>query len=151
MANGGGSLLLGTEGNFIGPGHVGLIAENGVEHMSYHYYDGNDAGRSKLNIRKLAWTPTDWPVLADTLPPGDFNHDGLVNQSDLLPWLEHFGVDAGADADGDGDTDGADFLAWQQHLGANSFAAGVPSDIPEPISQALAWLAILGVTVLKRN
>jgi arabinan endo-1,5-alpha-L-arabinosidase len=63
MAKGGGTLLLGTESNFIGPGHFGLFEENGINYMSYHYYDGNARGISKLNIRQLGWTPDAWPVL----------------------------------------------------------------------------------------
>ena len=39
MEEGGGSLLLGTEGDFIGPGQVGLLADGrGGWLMSMHYY-----------------------------------------------------------------------------------------------------------------
>lgn len=61
---GGGTLLLTTEGRFIGPGHFGYFAENGREYMSYHYYDGNQNGWSKLKITGLAWEDG-WPVVKD--------------------------------------------------------------------------------------
>jgi hypothetical protein len=57
---------------------------------------------------------------------GDFDHNGVVNGDDLAKWRGDFGHNAGSDADNDGDSDGADFLAWQQNLGAGPAAASVP-------------------------
>lgn len=50
----------------------------------------------------------------------DFNDDDLVNSADLAIWTASVGVDAGGDADGDNDTDGADYLLWQQQVGASA-------------------------------
>ncbi len=58
-----GSLLLETEGRFIGPGHAGIIPVGGTNWLSYHYYDGQDSGTAKLGIRRLHWTSDGWPAL----------------------------------------------------------------------------------------
>lgn len=65
---GGGTVLLSTNGRFIGPGHFGYFAENGREYMSYHYYDKNANGASKLKIVTLTWQ-NDWPVVNTSFDP----------------------------------------------------------------------------------
>lgn len=60
--SGGGTVLLKTDGKFIGPGHFGYFAENGREYMSYHYYDRDQNGISKLKISTLSWQDG-WPVV----------------------------------------------------------------------------------------
>jgi len=57
----GGSLLLGTRGSFIGPGHVGVFSENGNYWLSCHYYDGENNGRPTLAILPLQWAADGWP------------------------------------------------------------------------------------------
>ena len=71
---GGGSLLLGTEGRFIGPGHAGVIADGGRHLLSFHFYDGDRAGRSRLAVRPLGGDADGWPRVAGpplTPPAGD--------------------------------------------------------------------------------
>ena len=41
MVSGGGTLFLRGTGKFAGPGHMGIISENGQEWFTYHYYDTN--------------------------------------------------------------------------------------------------------------
>jgi hypothetical protein len=51
---------------------------------------------------------------------GDYDHDGVVDELDLVVWRGQFGLTspgAAADGDADGDVDGADFLIWQRGLG----------------------------------
>ena len=31
--------------------------------FAYHYYDGDDAGISKLQFSPIGWNPDGWPVL----------------------------------------------------------------------------------------
>ncbi len=50
--------ILGNEGNYIGPGHIGY----GEDRLTYHYYDGNDNGAAKLRITSLGWS-NGWPVI----------------------------------------------------------------------------------------
>lgn len=73
LLKGGGSLLLETEGRFIGPGHASILQEGEKHWMSYHFYDKEENGRPKLAIRPLEWTSEGWPAVKGepkTPPPG---------------------------------------------------------------------------------
>jgi arabinan endo-1,5-alpha-L-arabinosidase len=70
MAKGGGTLFVESKGRFIGPGHAGIYTYvdslGQTRHVfTYHFYDGDDDGRSKLNARELIWDDHAWPVLTD--------------------------------------------------------------------------------------
>jgi len=67
-SNGGGTVILKTEGRFIGPGHFGFFSENGKEYMSYHYYDASQDGISKLKISTLLWQ-NGWPTVNTDFDP----------------------------------------------------------------------------------
>jgi arabinan endo-1,5-alpha-L-arabinosidase len=58
---GGGSPFLGTSGNFIGPGHAGILSEGGTNWLSCHYYDGTREGLPTLAILPLRWNTNGWP------------------------------------------------------------------------------------------
>ena len=58
----GGTLFLESVGRYIGPGHIGVFSEGGTNWFSYHYYDGENRGRSKLALGQLEWTSDGWPV-----------------------------------------------------------------------------------------
>jgi len=62
LAQGGGTLFLGSDGPFIGPGHAGIFEEDGRFWFSCHFYDGTQRGASTLAIRPLRWT-NGWPML----------------------------------------------------------------------------------------
>ena len=57
----GGKLFLETTGRYIGPGHVGILNDGGTTWFSYHYYDAETRGRSRLAIGKIRWTADGWP------------------------------------------------------------------------------------------
>jgi arabinan endo-1,5-alpha-L-arabinosidase len=59
MAAGGGTVLLTSEGNMIGPG--GQSYDDG--NLAFHYYDGAADGAPTLAIRRVAWTDDGWPVV----------------------------------------------------------------------------------------
>lgn len=63
MTNGGGTLLLGTTGRYVGPGGQEAIVTKDGEMLAYHYYDGADRGVSKLQLSPLHWTNDGWPEL----------------------------------------------------------------------------------------
>ncbi len=63
LLKGGGTLFLGTEAPFIGPGHAGIFSENGTNWFSCHFYDGNRRGLATLGIGQLEWTGDGWPQL----------------------------------------------------------------------------------------
>lgn len=65
LNEGGGTLLLDTEGDMIGPGHAGIIKVGDQHHLSYHYYDADQRGRPTLAIRPLHWDAQGWPTLSE--------------------------------------------------------------------------------------
>jgi arabinan endo-1,5-alpha-L-arabinosidase len=67
MLFGGGTLLLGTTGRFVGPGGQEAFVTSKGEMLAYHYYDLKAAGAAKLQIAPLRWTADGWPWL-DALP-----------------------------------------------------------------------------------
>jgi arabinan endo-1,5-alpha-L-arabinosidase len=72
LRKGGGSLLLETEGRFIGPGHAGILKDGDRYLLSYHFYDGQQNGRSRLAIRRLEWDRDGWPkVVGKPITPAE--------------------------------------------------------------------------------
>jgi len=67
LLHGGGTLLLDTDGPFIGPGHANVLRETDRFWFSCHFYDGTDRGRSRLALRPLNWDPNGWPSLQPAL------------------------------------------------------------------------------------
>jgi arabinan endo-1,5-alpha-L-arabinosidase len=63
MLEGGGSLVLATEGRFIGPGGQEAVKTSRGDQLAYHYYDGDAAGASKLQFSPIIWTADGWPEL----------------------------------------------------------------------------------------
>ena len=59
----GGTLFLGTDGPFIGPGHANILREANRFWFSCHFYDGTDRGRSRFALRPLTWDEEGWPAL----------------------------------------------------------------------------------------
>jgi len=69
MTQGAAEQLLATSGRYIGPGG-GTAFRDGDNYLYvFHYYDGQDNGVSKLQIRPVTWGSNDWPVLGDPLFP----------------------------------------------------------------------------------
>jgi hypothetical protein len=70
----------------------------------------------------------------ESAPLGDFNGDGVVDQSDLDVWRTDFGSTSKLDADGNynGAVDGADYLIWQQTLGTGATLSPPMAAAPEP-------------------
>ncbi len=60
----GGSLVLATSGTRVGPGHAGIVTEQGVQRLSFHYYDAARRGAPTLGLRRLDWDAEGWPVVA---------------------------------------------------------------------------------------
>ena len=106
-----------------------------------------DLGRLEQSV---SWTLSIAPPLA-----GDFNADGLVDGADLADWGRNFGLEdvaqtADGDADGDADVDGADFLAWQQGVGAGGPGSGAAA-VPEPAALASAVSAAIFLAASRRR
>lgn len=56
------TVLANTDANFKGPGHIGVLKQDGCNFVSTHYYDTNDGGNAKLQFHKMSYSG-DWPVL----------------------------------------------------------------------------------------
>jgi arabinan endo-1,5-alpha-L-arabinosidase len=153
MVSGGGELFLATEGSVIGPGHFSEYSENNIDYFSYHYYDGNDNGRSKLAIDEFSYTFDGWPILASDLPPGDYNRDGKVDAADYTVWRNSLGSTSDLLANGDdegsshGIVDEADYEIWRNNFGTlyTDFtgAGGIGEAVPEPLSCGLLVIGLI--------
>ncbi len=67
MMQGGATQVEATTGRFIGPGGQEVFAGPDGDDLAYHYYDGENAGVSKLQIAPIRWDADGWPSL-DPLP-----------------------------------------------------------------------------------
>lgn len=63
MLNGGGSLLLETDGIFVGPGHAGIWKEGESYLLGMHFYNAAMRGWSQYALRPLSWDDEGWPVV----------------------------------------------------------------------------------------
>lgn len=69
MTEDGGTRVLAGEGKVHGPGHNSILTVGEKQYMAHHYYDAEDNGRSKLQIRPLTWTADGWPRVGPPLVP----------------------------------------------------------------------------------
>ena len=63
MTQGGGTIVLATHGNIIGPGGQDIFSDTDGDVLVYHYYDGNNGGTPTLGINLLGWTSDGWPFV----------------------------------------------------------------------------------------
>jgi autotransporter-associated beta strand protein len=85
MTQGGGTLLLGSEGRYIGPGQVGIMPEGNDFWMSYHYYDGDNDGTPTYALQQLYWNNQAWPTLTAPAPESiTWNNTG--GRGDGVSW-----------------------------------------------------------------
>jgi arabinan endo-1,5-alpha-L-arabinosidase len=62
LIEGGGTLTLSAYDKWIGPGHNGILLEDGAYWMAYHAYAAS-SGISSLRIESLSWDAEGWPSL----------------------------------------------------------------------------------------
>ena len=103
----------------------------------------SDVNTTTARHPSLVFTVFDNLVVTDNSSgqPGDFTGNGIVDAMDLQQWQGDFGLNDESDADGDDDSDGADFLIWQQNLGAPGQTAAAAA-VPEPAASLLALSVI---------
>ena len=65
LREGGGTTLLGSYGDVVGPGHGSVVPVEGQLVFVHHYYDRGNGGVPALSIRQLLWGPDGWPVAVD--------------------------------------------------------------------------------------
>jgi len=65
----GGTILLSTHGNIVGPGGQSAFTDTGSDGsktlptLVYHYYDGNNSGTPTLGLNRIAFTSDGWPYV----------------------------------------------------------------------------------------
>jgi arabinan endo-1,5-alpha-L-arabinosidase len=69
MMQGAAEQLLATSGRYIGPGGGTAWKDGSTYLYVYHYYDGDDDGVSKLQIRPITFDSSNWVVLGAPLFP----------------------------------------------------------------------------------
>lgn len=69
MVSSGGTLFMRASGKYAGPGHVGILAEDGKLFLTHHYYDANSwdsgynaYGTPRFAMLPLSWTADGWPI-----------------------------------------------------------------------------------------
>jgi arabinan endo-1,5-alpha-L-arabinosidase len=62
-SSGGGTQILGTHGNIIGPGGQTVLHDSDGDVLVYHYYDGNRGGTAQLGLNHLSWNANGWPTV----------------------------------------------------------------------------------------
>jgi arabinan endo-1,5-alpha-L-arabinosidase len=61
MREGGGTLLVSSNGRWHGPGHCAVLLAPADDRLVYHAYDADLRGISTLRISSLAWDAEGWP------------------------------------------------------------------------------------------
>ncbi len=79
----------GTDDRYFGPGHFGMYSENGVDYVTFHYYDPNgyypnpdvnNQGGPTLGLAKLVWEDDGWPsVSLGFLDAGVYRLENLLS------------------------------------------------------------------------
>jgi arabinan endo-1,5-alpha-L-arabinosidase len=63
MREGGGTLVIASEGRWRGPGHCTILQDKAGEKIVYHAYDAEARGASTLRISPLTWDAEGWPTI----------------------------------------------------------------------------------------
>jgi arabinan endo-1,5-alpha-L-arabinosidase len=63
MTNGGGTQILATHGNVIGPGGQSVMHDSDGDLLVYHYYAASLNGTPELGINLLGWDSAGWPYV----------------------------------------------------------------------------------------
>jgi hypothetical protein len=119
-----------------------------------HLADIRPTALNALDYTMPAYSVTTLVFVADGLP-GDFNHDGKVDMSDLPIWQTTFGQTGNLDADAneDGVVDAADYTLWRDNLGRSDVGGAASAAVPEPASGLLMCLGAViaaGLATTKR-
>jgi arabinan endo-1,5-alpha-L-arabinosidase len=56
------TILPNLDGKYKGPGHIGVLKQDGCNFVSTHYYDTTDNGNAKLDILRMTYS-NGWPVM----------------------------------------------------------------------------------------
>ena len=65
MDEGGGTQILAGKGSMRGPGHNAVLLRPEGDLLVHHYYDADEAGVVKLQVRSLTWSGDGWPIAGE--------------------------------------------------------------------------------------
>ena len=65
LLTGGGTVVLESTARFVGPGHPGILNDNGTNWFTYHYYDAKNNGTATVGMNRLDWTNDGWPAVTN--------------------------------------------------------------------------------------
>lgn len=69
---GGGTLVLASNGNERGPGGQTAYHDGAIDWLVYHYYDAAQNGAAKLQIRQIHWSADGWPQVGPRVVPAAY-------------------------------------------------------------------------------
>ncbi|MDX1931654.1 MAG: arabinan endo-1,5-alpha-L-arabinosidase [Capsulimonadales bacterium] len=67
MLDGGGTVVLQGAGRMAGPGHCAVLTVVKQTFLAHHYYDVEENGVPKLQVRRLNWDREGWPSVGEPL------------------------------------------------------------------------------------
>jgi arabinan endo-1,5-alpha-L-arabinosidase len=68
MLQGGGTVILASHDNIIGPGHCGVFTVQGHDMLVHHFYDAFYYGSPTLQIQPIIWDANGWPTPGKPIP-----------------------------------------------------------------------------------
>jgi hypothetical protein len=134
-----------------GTTNLDLSAQTGVFDVSWFdprnggaLQPGSVAALNGGNVVSLGAAPSaptlDWVVLVRRPDlPGDYDHDGAVDDDDYLVWRADFGSTTKLDADGNNDSvvNAADYVLWRRNSG-NTIPVAESASLPASLDLLLA-------------
>jgi roadblock/LC7 domain-containing protein len=96
-------------------------------------------------------------LTAAAFPPGDYNHNGIVDAADYTIWRDTLGSTSDLRANGDttgasvGKIDQADYTFWKNRFGQSGSGAGAAIAVPELPTADLLFFACLMPFVFSRR
>jgi arabinan endo-1,5-alpha-L-arabinosidase len=104
MLKGGGKLVIGSGGRYVGAGHFGLLnlVDDGVQKFSMHWEADMDRGSaSVLDIRPLLWKDG-WPIAGENFSAGTYEIESVRTGTALELAVEGVSVGGGRGGRGGG-------------------------------------------------
>jgi arabinan endo-1,5-alpha-L-arabinosidase len=102
MIQGGGKLLIGSGGRYVGAGHFGLFDEGeNVQKFSLHWEADLDKGGSVLDVRPLIWKDG-WPIAGELFKAGTYEIESARTGTAIELAVEGVAVGGGRGGRGGG-------------------------------------------------
>jgi len=128
-----------------------IDAVNGTVTIDSIWFNGT--GNVQIYLDNVMHNPNG--LITPGYIPGDFDGDGLVNNSDYTAWRGTFGQAVtpwtGADGNGDGVVNVSDYVLWRKQMSLAGSGLGTGAAVPEPSTGALMIFAAALVWARRRS